>query len=300
MTPLRMAPSMRSSFALVLLLVASSVHARGQADDASAGGHGHRVQLSSSHCSLSTPFNVLADSGGIWLYRGDGLPREIFFHAGELSVDHQLQQISADDAQRLQAMETQARQLMPQVAGIAHDVIDLSYDALGGVVEVMTGSWLNARKIERLRTRASVYVDDTLGKGRWEQQAFDGNFERYVEQEAEAFKGSIGRHLMWQIMTGRADGIDQRAQAMDGQLDAKLDARAATIDVKADALCTQVQSLRRLQDALQYRYQGQPLQMLTPLHEDTSAKAAEAATTTPHTADAPAGTAIEVQQAHHN
>ncbi|MEB2186878.1 DUF2884 family protein [Xanthomonas campestris pv. campestris] len=258
------------------------------------------MQLSSSHCSLSTPFNVLADSGGIWLYRGDGLPREIFFHAGELSVDHQLQQISADDAQRLQAMETQARQLMPQVAGIAHDVIDLSYDALGGVVEVMTGSWLNARKIERLRKRASVYVDDTLGKGRWDQQAFDGNFERYVEQEAEAFKGSIGRHLMWQIMTGRADGIDQRAQAMDGQLDAKLDARAATIDVKADALCTQVQSLRRLQDALQYRYQGKPLQMLTPLHEDTSAKAAEAATTTPHSSDATTDTAIEVQQAHHN
>lgn len=193
---------MRSSFALVLLLIASSVHARGQDDDASAGGHGHRVQLSSSRCSLSTPFNVLADSGGIWLYRADGLPREIFFHAGELSVDHQLQQISADDAQRLQAMETQARQLMPQVAAIAHDVIDLSYDALGGVVEVMTGSWLNARKIERLRKRASVYVDDTLGKGRWDQQAFDGNFERYVEQEAEAFKGSIGRHLMWQIMTG--------------------------------------------------------------------------------------------------
>ncbi|AEQ97139.1 DUF2884 family protein [Xanthomonas oryzae pv. oryzicola] len=142
------------------------------------------------------------------------------------------------------------------------EVIDLSYDALGGVVEILTGSWLDARKIERLRRRASDDVDGTLGKGRWEQHAFDGNFERYVEQEADTFKGSIARHMMWQIATGRAKGINARAQAMDGQLDARLDTRARTIDTRAAALCGHVQTLRRLQDALAVRYQGQPLRLL--------------------------------------
>ncbi|SBV51754.1 hypothetical protein XBLMG947_2544 [Xanthomonas bromi] len=76
--------------------------------------------------------------------------------------------------------------------------------------------------------------------------------------------------MMWQIATGRADGIDARAQAMDGQLDARLDTRARTIETSAAALCRHVQTLRRLQDALDVRYQGQPLQLLDVRPESAS------------------------------
>jgi hypothetical protein len=255
---------MRTSLPLVLLLlVAFGVPA--WAGDAGEGGrHGHRPQLSSRQCGLGTPFDVLADSGGIWLYRDGASPHEIFFHGGELSVDQKMQPVSAGDARRLQEMETDIRALMPQVADIAHAVVDNSYDALGGVVEVLTGSWFNARKIERLRKRANAYVDGTLGKGRWEQDAFGGNFGKYVEDDAEDFKGSIARHMLWQIATGRADGIDERSRRMDHALDAKLDAQSAAIQAKAEALCGTVVTLRQLQDALEFRYQGQPLQMLAP------------------------------------
>ncbi|MFC3654681.1 DUF2884 family protein [Xanthomonas hyacinthi] len=253
---------MRTSLLLSLLLLAArSVHA--QAGE--GGKQHHRLQVSSHQCGLSTQFNVLADGGGIWLYRDSGSPREVFFHNGELSVDHKVRQVGAGDAQRLREMEKEARVLMPQVADVAHAVVDVSYDALGGVVEVMTGSWLNARKIERLRKRANGYVDGTLGKGRWDQDAFDGNFEKYVEDEAEEFKGSIARHILWRMVAGRSDAMDERADKMGDELDAKLEAQREAIEAKADALCAQVEKLRQLQDALQFRYEGQPLQMLTPV-----------------------------------
>ncbi|WP_019304548.1 DUF2884 family protein [Xanthomonas oryzae] len=258
---------MRRPLQLTLLLIAAlSVQTWAQ-DAEPRPSQTHRTQVSSRQCGLGTSFNVLADSGGIWLYRDNGVPREVFFHAGELSIDHQVQPIGAADRERLRQMEEETRLLMPHVSGLAHEVIDLSYDALGGVVEILTGSWLNDRKIERLPRRASDCVDGTLGKGRREQHAFDGNFERHVEQEADTFKGSIARHMMWQIATGRAEGIDARAQAMDGQLDARLDTRARTIETRAAALCGHVQTLRRLQDALDVRYQGQPLQLLD-VHPD--------------------------------
>lgn len=257
--------------------IAASAHA--QADDAGDNGkHDHHPHVSSQQCGLGTPFNVLADSGGIWLYRDSGSPREIFFHRGELSVDHKVQRTSDADAQRLWQMEQTTRTLMPQAANIAHDVVDISYDAFGGVIEVMTGSWLNARKIERMRKRANDYVDGTLGKGRWDQDAFDGNFEKYVEEEAEEFKGSIARHVLWQVVTGRADKMDERADRMGDELDAKLDAQSAAIEAKADALCTTVQHLRELQDALEFRYEGQPLQMLSPRDDDQPGNAADDAT----------------------
>ncbi len=259
---------MRRSLPLALMLIATFSTPAWPQQVHPGASQTHRAQVSSHQCGLGTAFNVLADSGGIWLYRDSGVPREVFFHAGELSIDHQVQQISAADSERLRAMEQHTRALMPQVADMAHAVVDLSYDALGGVIEVLTGSSLNARKITRLRKRANDYVDGTLGKGRWDQQAFDGNFERYVEHEAEAFKGSIARHMLWQIMTGRSDAIDARAKAMDGQLDARLDARARAIEARASALCSDVQTLRALQDALDVRYQGHALQLLDAMPED--------------------------------
>lgn len=258
---------MRTWLTLALLLAVFHVHAQ-DADAPPRHSRDHHPQVSSQQCGLGTAFNVLADSGGIWLYRDGGVPREIFFHGGELSVDHQMQQVSAADTARLWEMERQARALMPQVAGIAHDVVDIGYDALGGVIEVMTGSGSNARKVERLRHEANGYVDSTLGKGRWDQHAFEGNFERYVEDQAERFKGSIARHLLWQIVTGRTDGIDARADRMGDALDARLAAKSAAIEARAIALCTQVASLRALQDALEFRYQGQPLQLLTAIEPD--------------------------------
>ncbi|MBO9828363.1 DUF2884 family protein [Xanthomonas sp. A2111] len=232
-----------------------------QGDD--AGKHDHRPQVSSRQCGLSTPFNVLADTGGIWLTRSDGDgPREIFFHAGELSVDRRVQQIGAADAQRLLEMERETRALMPQVADLSHEVVDLSYDVLGSVVEMLTGSAGNARKIERLRTHANAYVDGTLGKGSWDQEAFDDRFEDYVETQTESFVGSITRHVLWQVVTGRAEAIGERADRMDAALEARLDARSKGIESKAQALCARVARLDQLQQALEYRYRGQPLRLL--------------------------------------
>jgi hypothetical protein len=245
-----------------ILLCPPAIAAASDAASTSHDAHGHRPSLSSTQCGLSTGFSVLADSGGIWLYRDTGTPREIFFHDGALSVDQQVRATSAADAQRLRALEAGARALMPQVAGIARDVVDISYDALAGVIDVMTGSTLNAWKVQRSRKRALAYVDATLGKGRWDQTAFDGNFERYVEQQAETFKGSIGRHLLWQVATGRADAIEARADRMGDTLDARLEERSRQLEAKALALCDQAQALRQLQDALDYRYHGEPLPIL--------------------------------------
>ncbi|MCI2260505.1 DUF2884 family protein [Xanthomonas indica] len=253
-----------------MLFAASSGPAWADQDD-DGGKHDHRPQVSSRQCGLSTPFNVLADSGGIWLTRsgGDG-PREIFFHAGELSVDHRVQQVGDADAQRLLEMERETRALMPQVADLSHEVVDLSYDVLGSVVEMLTGSAGNARKIERLRTHANAYVDGTLGKGRWDQDAFDDRFEDYVETQAERFVGSITRHVLWQVVTGRADAIGDRAERMDAALEARLDARSKGIERKAEALCARVTRLDALQQALEYRYRGQPLRLLAATHDGAS------------------------------
>lgn len=222
------------------------------------------TRLSSRECGLSTPYNVQVDGGGVWLYRQEGTPQEIFFHDGTLSVDQRVQQVSPADAQRLRRMEDGARALMPQVAGLTRESVALTFDALAGVTRGMTGSARKARKVERSRDQALAQIDGSLGNGRWDQDVFGEAFEANVESVIADLTGSLVRSALWAAVTGRADEMDARADRVHAQIDRQVDARSAALEARADAMCTQVVALRALQDALDYRYRGKPLVMLAP------------------------------------
>lgn len=231
--------------------------------------------LASRQCAVSTSYDVLADSGGIWLRRKQGAPREIFFHGGELNVDRQPQPVSAADAQRLRELEQRTRALMPAVTSIAHSVVDITFDALGGVVHVLSGSARQQRKVERLRTGALAQVDASLGLGRWEQELFDARFQASVEHAAEDLAGSLTRSVMWTVMTGRAGQLERRGAQLDARLEQQMQQRSQALEAQARAVCVQAQALYVLQQSLDYRFGGEPLQMLelTPPahHEDAPA-----------------------------
>ena len=250
---------MRHVLLATACLLAFSVGAA-RADDGAA----QSPKLSSQQCGLSTPYNVQVDGGGVWLYRHDGVPKEIFFHDGTLSVDRQVQAVSDADARRLRAMEDEARALMPQVADIARGSIDITFDALTGVMRAMTGSERKARKVDRHRKQALAQIDGSLGKGRWDQDVFGEDFERNVERVVEDMTGSLTRSVLWAVFTGRAGKLEARADKLDAEMDDLLEARTAELEQRAQGLCTHVVALRGQQDALEYRYRGQPLVMLAP------------------------------------
>ncbi|MBV6854274.1 MULTISPECIES: DUF2884 family protein [Xanthomonas] len=244
---------MRSTvfFAPLWLLVACAAQAQTAAP-----------RLSSQQCTVSTSYDVLADTGGIWLRRKQGLPREIFFHGGELNVDRQPQPVSAADAQRLRELEQGTRTLMPAVASLAQSVVDITFDALNGVVHVLSGSARQQRKVEQLRTAARAQVADTLGRGRWEQAIFDERFEAKVEHAAEALAGSLTRSMMWTVMSGRAAQLERRGEQLDAQMQRQMQGRSDALQAQARTLCVRAQALYAVQQALEYRFNGERLQML--------------------------------------
>jgi hypothetical protein len=128
----------------------------------------------------------------------------------------------------------------------------------------MTGSERKARRIERYRQRALEDVEGSLGQGRWNQQAFADTFEADVTQAAEEAAHGIARSALWAVFTGRAHRLDERADRVDHEVDKLVEARSATLQRQAQALCARVDRLRELQDALDYRYAGAPLAMIEP------------------------------------
>lgn len=221
-----------------------------------------KPQISSHQCGISTPYNVLVDGGGVWLYRDAGSPREVFFHNGELSVDRQVRAVSDADAQRLRELEYQSRLLMPEVAGLARETVDIGFDTLAGVVDTLTGSKRQVRKVEAFRKDAQQHVDRTLGVGRWDQEVFDDTFEAKLEDAAQSFTASISRSVLWTVMTGGADRMEKRADRLEAELEQSLELRARGLEARADGLCTRVRAMDALQAQLEFRYQGQPLRLL--------------------------------------
>lgn len=217
--------------------------------------------LSSTQCGVSTDYGVLVDGGGIWLRQRDASPREIVFHDGELSIDGRMQVVSAADAQRLRVLETGVRQLMPAVTGIANESVGISFDVLDMVYGSMTGNF-DSRKVRALRRDAERFVASTIGRGRWEQELFGEGFEQRVQASAESLKGSIARGLLWTLLTGGEGRIEKRTGKMEAELEPKIEARARALEQHVQSLCTQVLALDRVQSALEFRYDGQPLRMM--------------------------------------
>ncbi|MGA6539660.1 DUF2884 family protein [Stenotrophomonas sp. NPDC101269] len=239
------------------LLMALGAPAAAHADEP-----GNAPALSSRECAVSTPYDVLVDSGGIWLRNRDQVPAEIFFHDGELNIDRQPIPVNAADAQRLRQLEWGTRQLVPAVAGVAGEAVDIAFDAFGATVEIMSGSRSKARQVARLRQDAHDHVDRTLGRGIWEQEAFGAGFEQRVEQAAESMAGSLARGIMWTMFTGGAGRMEARAARMEGELERSMEIRARALEGHARSLCTQVLALDDIQRALEVRYQGKPLAMM--------------------------------------
>lgn len=236
-------------------------------------GHAATVNtpsLSADQCGVETDYDVLVDGGGIWLRRDTQALREIVFHDGELSIDGRMQPVSAADAQRLRALENGVRQLMPAVTGIATESVGITFDALDAVYETLTGD-ANSRKVRKLRREAEDFVAHTIGRGRWEQDAFDEGFEQRVEAAAESLAGSMARSVLWTVFTGGSDRLDKRADKLDAEMEQRLEARTQVLERHAQSLCNQVLALDRLQSALEFRYNGQPLQMMRVTGDATAA-----------------------------
>ncbi|MDG2523865.1 DUF2884 family protein [Stenotrophomonas sp. HITSZ_GD] len=227
-----------------------------------------RPRLSSQQCEFTTPYDLRVADDGVWLARETGLPREVHIHDGAIAIDQRTQVVSDEDARRLRRIEAMTRELVPAVADIAREAVNIAFDALGGVVEIMSGDKAKARDVERVRRQALAQVDESLGKGRWDQRAFDEKFEANVERAAEDMAGTLTRSVLWAAFTGRASEIDRRAEAMEKDLDARMDARGKRLEARAQALCDQITALHGVQQQLDLRYRGQPLQLLVPKTAD--------------------------------
>ncbi|HTV84603.1 MAG TPA: DUF2884 family protein [Dyella sp.] len=231
--------------------------------------HGHAMQ-----CSFNSDYDVQIKPDGIAFSRESGPAQTVFIHDGQLRIDGRPVTVSPQDGARLRSYERQVRDLLPAMAGIARDGVDIGYSAMTTVAATLTDdSDERTRIMDKLRDRhdeALQQIDVTLGHGFWKAGDSGETFGAAVEEAVADMVGSITRDVLNDALSNdpsKLASLQARTSALETTLDKAVEQPAEKLAQRADALCPSLGQLEQLQQQFQFRLPNG--ERLTLLSSDT-------------------------------
>ena len=245
-------------FAMLLALGAAGT---AQATDV----HTHRLS-----CSYTSDYDVQIKADGIAFTRDGGHPGDVFMHDGTLRVDGKAMAVSDADAARLREYEHELRDLLPAVAGLARDGVDIGYSALTTVVATLAENGdERTRLLHELRDRhdeAVRHIDGTVGQGRWNAGDETNLFGDDLQKTVTDLVGNVTGDIVKDALSGdsnRLASLQARTDALDASIDKAVDVPAEKLGQRAEALCPHLSHLQQLQQQFQFRLpNGERLQLI--------------------------------------
>jgi hypothetical protein len=228
-------------------------------------GHTHHLS-----CSYTSDYDLQIKPNGIAFTRSSGHPGDVFIHDGTLRVDGNDVAVSGADAARLREYEHELRDLLPAVAGIARDGVDIGYSALTTVVATLADNGdERTRLLRELRDRHDEvmrHIDGTVGQGKWdagdEGDMFGGPLQKTVADLVSNVTGDVVRDAL-SGDSNRLASLQARTDALDASINKAVDVPAEKLGQRAEALCPHLGHLQQLQQQFQFRLpSGERLQLI--------------------------------------
>ncbi|HET6431863.1 DUF2884 family protein [Dyella sp.] len=252
---------MRKTLSLLALAIGITLGTQAQA---------HERHMHTDQCSFSTDYDVRVNAAGIAFSRDDGTPATVFMHDGHLRVDGHDATVTAADAERLRQYEASVRALLPEIAGIAREGLDIGFAAMTTVATTFAETADERQrllvKLNRARAEAMQRIDRGIGAGLWTHSDMEDLVEDGMESAVSELVGTVTAGAVKAALSGdqaRIAALEARADSLDKTIDREVDARADKLDARAQALCPRLASLDTLQQQLQFRLaDGSPLQLI--------------------------------------
>lgn len=259
---------MRKTLPLLTLAVGMAFAAQTQA---------RGLHFDNDQCGFTTSYDVRVNADGIAFDHEGGKPTSVFMHDGQLRVDGRQLALSNADADRLRQYEGQVRALLPEVAGIVREGLDIGFSAMTTVATTFAengeerGQLLD--RLNRKHAAALKQVDQGIGNGVWKQHEVAGVVEEGVQSAVSEMAGTVTANALKAALSGdeaKMAALQARADSLDKTIDREVDARADRLGERAQALCPRLTELERLQQQFQFRLgDGSRLQLLSRESEHT-------------------------------
>lgn len=223
----------------------------------------HVDRIDHVDCGFDSPYDVYVLPDGVRFQRGDGSPHEVFVHAGRLRVDGHALAVDAADADSLRQFEADVRRVLPQMAAIAREGVEIGFDAMTTVVATLTVDpdrrqslveGLNRRHAQALRR-----IDATLGRGQWRHDALREAVEDAVTGTVPELVGAVSEQAVKAALSGdqaQLASLQARADSLDHSIQRQVDARADRLRQQAQAMCPMLAQMRQLQQQWHVRLAG--------------------------------------------
>jgi Protein of unknown function (DUF2884) len=220
------------------------------------------MHFSTDQCSdnYRTDFDVSITDAGIDFERVAGKPGSVFMHNGKLRVDGRDVPVSAEDAERIRRYEEEVRQIVPEVAGIAREGVDIGFSAMTSVTAAFSESGQDrARLVEKLNRKhaeALRKIDAGIGAGHWTQHDTEDLVEDSVADSVSELVGAVTASAVSAALSGdqaKVASLQARADSLNGALEREVNARADKLGARVKALCPRLARLDSLQQQWQFR-----------------------------------------------
>ncbi|GAA5082604.1 DUF2884 family protein [Lysobacter panacisoli] len=264
-------------------LLVSSVLSSGVWLAFAIGGHAHAAEVNiDASCDMESDYDLSIDERSVILTRASGVPRAIVMRQGKLFVDDRWVELGAADRQRIVDFEQGARAAMPEAQAIGRDAADIAFTVLGEVAEGFASDPAEVRaKVAKARTQIDARLARSVTATRFNGRDLGQGIGEAVAEVIPSLIGDIVSGAIGAAFSGDTSRL-KRMEDLDAQIDARVEARAKSLEQRAQGLCRRMVELDRIDDALEYRMPGgQALEMLEarpgPDAEPARNPAAEAA-----------------------
>jgi hypothetical protein len=265
-------PSITGCLAVTLGLYAAA---------AQAGG----VNFNTDTCKsdYSTAYDVDITPAGLSFHRKDGRPTAIFLHDGAVQVDGKAVAVSQTDAAALRRYEDGVRRLVPQVAAIAREGVELGFQAMTTVTLSFAEGEQRAgmlAKLKRKQAEALREIDEGVGAGHWSNDRMAETVAGSIADNVGELVGSVTSSAVTAALSGdstKVAALQARAESLDKSMDREMDKRSRALEKRSEQICPQLNDLADLQRGWAVRQpDGKPLELMTirPKGSDDPGKAA--------------------------
>ncbi|WP_407472316.1 YggN family protein [Xanthomonas campestris pv. campestris] len=227
---------------------------------AAAGGVASADEL---HCEVNMDYDLTLNPRSLILIRDSGTPQRLVMRQGALFVDDRWVTLSDDDRNRLVQFEQQTRAVLPLAQEVGREAADIAITALGEVAAGFSRDPSATRtQLASVRDKVDLRLKQSFGKSQLTPVDIDDEIGTLVAEMLPQLIGDVVASTVQAAMTGNGtqlrslDGLEQRIERL-------VEPQARALRPRAQQLCTRMEALDALDNALAYRLpSGAPLQLL--------------------------------------
>ena len=235
----------RALFSLVLLPIATS------------------VQAADINCNIESDYNLSINPQSVILTRDSGTPKWIVIRGDKMFVDDRWVALGNEDRKRIAAFDRGTREIMPLAAQIGRDAADIAFTALGEVAAGFSNDPATTRaKLEQARGRIDSRLARSISANRFDSSDLGKGIGDSVSEVVPLVIGDIVGGAVRAALSGDTGRLEAM-EGLDQQIEARVQPRAKALEKRAQQLCTKMEELDGLDNALAYRLPGGgPLDLL--------------------------------------